>query len=314
MLDLNKYYIKEIEDLKDLVTIVYVIIDDIYQEVAPTNIKNRRNINDSILSDSEIITISIIGELLTIDSEKAWLGFCKRNLRDLFPRMCERSRFNRTRRSLHAVIEEIRKKLTFYTGNNTVPYRVVDSIPIPVCKFGRAHFHRTFKGHGATYGRCAAKKETYFGYKLHLLITLDGFITDFLMTPSKIDDREALWEVLESYTSIFVLGDKGYTSEDLAPALKHKKDIDLLPLQKKNAKFQYPKDIRQLIFKLRRRVETTASQLVGQLNIERVLAKSLWGLVTRIKTKLLAFNLCYFINMLIGKDIHFARIKELVFG
>lgn len=85
-------------------------------------------------------------------------------------------------------------------------------------------------------------------------------------------------------------------------------------MKKSNAKIQYPKQIRQLIFKFRRRIETTASQLAGQLNIERVIAKSLWGLQTRIKTKILAYNLCYFINALMGKDIHFSKIKELVFG
>lgn len=73
----NNYSIQEIENLKDFVTIAYIIINDIYKRVTPTHISNRCNIKDSIMSDSEIITISIIGEFLTIDSEKAWFGFCK---------------------------------------------------------------------------------------------------------------------------------------------------------------------------------------------------------------------------------------------
>jgi len=117
MLELNRdYSIKEIENLKDFVTVAYVIIDDIYQKVTPTHIANRCNINDSIMSDREIITMSIVGELLTIDSEKAWFGFCKKNMRDLFPRFCDRTRFNRIRRNLHAVIEEIRKELSNLTN------------------------------------------------------------------------------------------------------------------------------------------------------------------------------------------------------
>lgn len=144
MLEFDRTYsIKEIGDLKDFVTVAYVIIDDIYQKVTPTNIRNRRNINDSILSDSEIITISIVGELLTIDSENAWFGFCKKNMKDLFPRLCDRTRFNRTRRNLHAVIEEIRKELSSLTELADQPYRIIDSMPIPVCKFGRARFHKT---------------------------------------------------------------------------------------------------------------------------------------------------------------------------
>ena len=61
MLELNNYYIQEQKNLTDLFTNVFVIIDDIYNEIIPMSISNRRNINDSKLSDSEIITISIIG-------------------------------------------------------------------------------------------------------------------------------------------------------------------------------------------------------------------------------------------------------------
>lgn len=314
MLEFKNYSIKEIENLKDFVIVTYVIIDDIYQKVTPTHIAKRCNINDSVLSDSEIITISIVGELLTIDSENAWFNFCKKNMQDLFPKLCDRSRFNRTRRNLHAVIEEIRKEVASLTELAAEPYRIIDSIPVPVCKFGRARFHKTFKGHGAAYGRCPAKKETYLGYKLHLLTTLDGLVTDFVLTPANVDDRAAVWELADSYNNITLLGDKGYTKSELCADLKHEKGIDLLPVQKNNSKVQLPKPVRQLIFKLRRRIETTASQLTQQLNIEQVLAKSFWGLQTRIKTKLLAYNLCYYINKLMGKDAEISRIKHLVFG
>jgi hypothetical protein len=315
MLELHKNYcIKEIENLKDFVTVAFVIIDDIYKKVTPTHIAQRCNINDCIMSDSEIITISIVGELLTIDSEKAWFGFCKKNMKDLFPKFCDRTRFNRTRRNLHSIIEEIRKDLSTITGYSLEPYRVVDSIPIPVCKFGRAHFHKTFRGFGATYDKCVSKKETYFGYKLHMLVTLDGFVTDFTLTPANIDDREGVWDLLDSFHRITLIGDKGYIGNDFAYSLKKEKSITLLPLKRNNSKAQLPKALRQLIFKKRRRIETTASQLTEQLNIERVKAKSLWGLMTRIKTKLLAYNLCYYINMLIGKDVNYSKIKELVFG
>lgn len=160
MLELDRTYsIKEIGDLKDFVTVAYVVIDDICRKVTPKHIRNRCNINDSKLSDSEIITTSIVGELLTIDSENAWFGFCIKNMKDLFPKLCDRPRFNRTRRNLHAIIEEIRKELSLLTELAYQPYRIVDSIPIPVCKFGRARFHRAFRGHGAAYGKCPSKKK-----------------------------------------------------------------------------------------------------------------------------------------------------------
>ena len=75
MLELNNYYIQKVESLTDLFTIIFTIVDDIYNDIIPINIRNRRNIKDSKLSNSEIITISIVGELLTIDSEKAFFSF-----------------------------------------------------------------------------------------------------------------------------------------------------------------------------------------------------------------------------------------------
>lgn len=86
----------------------------------------------------------------------------------------------------------------------------------------------------------------------------------------------------------------------------------MLPLKKDNDKTQFSKEFRQLIFKQRRRVETSASQLTEQLNIETVKAKSMLGLITRIHTKVLAFNLCFYINKLLG-NMHLSKIKNLIF-
>ena len=58
------------------------------------SIRNRRNIKDSKLSDSEIITISIVGELLTFYSEKAFFSLLSREYTRLFPKLGDRTRFN----------------------------------------------------------------------------------------------------------------------------------------------------------------------------------------------------------------------------
>jgi hypothetical protein len=311
MLEYN-HCINNVENFKDFIIAVYTIIDDIYMEVAPKHIQNRRNKSKSVMSDSEIITISIIGELQTIDSENAWYNYCKKNFNDLFPKFCDRSRFNRIRRGLHAVIDTIRKEISRITALPEELCRIIDSIPIPVCKFGRARFHKTFRGYGATYGKCPSKKETYLGYKLHLVVTLEGLVTDYILTSANIDDREATWDLPDKFIFHTFLGDKGYTGANFFSSLKFEKGITMLPLKKNNDKNQFSKELRQVIFKQRRRVETSASQLTEQLNIETVKAKSLWGLITRINTKILAFNLCFYINKLLG-NMHLSKIKSLIF-
>ena len=61
--------------------------------------------------------------------------------------------------------------------------KMISVFPIPVS---------SYRGHGADYGKCPSKKETYYGYKVHALITLEGYIASFEITPASTDDREGL--------------------------------------------------------------------------------------------------------------------------
>ena len=301
-----------IANFEDFILVVYVIIDDLYQQYVPSEVANRNNISEAKLSDSEIITISICGELAGIDSENAWYSFIKRNYRHLFPKICSRSRFNRIRRALMQTTELLRQKIITDFPIPFSQYFVVDSFPLAVCKFGRARYCHSFRGHGADYGKCPSKKETYFGYKVHAMITLEGFITSFEVTPASTDDREGLRDMVENQSGLVILGDKGYTGEKLSREMQEQ-GICLMSLKRSNSKTNWPKSVRQLIFKLRRRVETVFSQLSEQLNAERVLARSFQGLCTRLVNKILAYNLCLALNSILGKTFELSKIKQLIF-
>ena len=302
-----------LENLKDLITIIYVIIDDLYKEVVPYNIMQRKNGDKLVLSDSEVITIAVVGEMLSNDSENAWISYVGKNMKDLFPRMCERSRFNRLRRNLMSVTALLRVRLGTKLDFVKDEIRIADSFPLEVCEFGRAHFCKSFKCEGANYGYCPSKKETYFGYKAHALCATNGYITDFLLTPASVDDRDAVWELVEEYNRhLKLIGDKGYVGARFAQDLFDEKGILMFALKRNNAKNPDSKPFRQMIFKIRRRIETSFSQLADQFNSERTRAKSVWGLLTRLQSKILAFNLCFAINWLLGND-NIACIKSLVF-
>jgi len=224
MLELSTYGNIPVQDKKEITTTVFVIIDDLYQAVVPKEVKERLSKEKAKLSDSEIITISIIGEMMSNDSEKAWLSYVSKNMRDLFPCMCERSRFNRTRRNLVRVIDYIRICLNSSFDACTEDLRIADSFPLQVCEFGRANFCRSFSGRGASYGVCPSKKLTYYGYKVHALCTTNGFITDFVLTSANVDDREAVWELIDTHNHhICMIGDKGYISTRLAIDLQNEK-------------------------------------------------------------------------------------------
>ena len=312
MLKFQDDYTTIITTFEDFILLVYTIIDDLYHQFVPSSVSQRRNVDTAKMSDSEIITLSICGELAGIDSENAWYSFVKRNYRHLFPRLCSRTRFNRTRRALLQVTELLRQKLTHSFPIPTSRYFVIDSFPLPVCKFGRARYCRSFRVDGANYGKCPSKKETYFGFKVHALITIEGYITAFEITPASVDDREGLRDFAENHLCLTVLGDKGYTGEQLWEDMQEN-GICLMSLKPSNHKNNWPKEVRQVIFRFRRRIETVFSQLSEQLNAEKVLAKSFRGLCTRLQNKILGHNLCMAFNSIFREPCDIGEIKHLIF-
>ena len=250
------------QSFEDFILVVYVMVDDLYKKVAPNQVKHRPNVDKALLSDSEIISIALCGEIFRVDSENAWYTFVKKNYRHLFPRMCDRSQFNRTRRNLLPVMDLIFTELARQFWDNVF---IVDSFPLEVCKFGRAHFCKLFRAEGATYSKNPSKKQTYFGFKVHAITTSAGAIQAFEITPANVDDRIALEELsLVVKAGSIIIGDKGYISEPLAEKLKAQGQT-LLALKRKNARQPYTPSLRQEIFRQRRRIETTFSQLSEHL-------------------------------------------------
>ena len=69
MLKFQDNHTTTIETFEDFILIIFVIIDELYKLYIPISISNRRNVKYAKLSDSEIITICLCGELLGIDSD-----------------------------------------------------------------------------------------------------------------------------------------------------------------------------------------------------------------------------------------------------
>ena len=97
----------------------------------------------------------------------------------------------------------------------------VASFPMPICDFKRAEASKSDLKWAdasetlATYGHCAMKSlGTFFGFRGHLITTMDGVPVDFAVVSAGIDDREVLPLFAERGRYPGVLGDKGYVSPD----------------------------------------------------------------------------------------------------
>lgn len=67
-----------------------------------------------------------------------------------------------------------------------------------------------------------------------------------------------------------ILGNKGYISQQLQQELLETQGTVLFPTLRRNQKRQYPEAFRSLHERMRRRIETTISQLIEQFHVSRI--------------------------------------------
>jgi IS5 family transposase len=298
-----------IADFDDFVTWMLVIIDDLWQPIS--HLYRRPGPKPSTCSDSEIITIAIVSECRGWDCEteamQEWAAY-----RDLFPHLPERSRFNRRRRNLMGAIKQLRQITLTLLDVAQDAYGAIDSIPVPVVHFHLARQRsRDWDAAGARFGYCASKKQTFFGYRLHLAVTLGGVILDFELTAANADEREVALEMLEGHTGRTFLGDKGYVSASVAQELAGS-NVRLLAARRANQRERLPQQLKRLSKRFRQIIETVNGQLTEQFGIEQNYAHSFWGLCARLYTKLTAHTLCLYLNRLLGNP-DWLQIKALAF-
>ncbi len=247
-------------------------------------------------SDAEVITLSLLSEILMIDSENYLFKKLNKNYKKLFPNLIERSVYNKRRKMLFNLIETLREnivqKLTY--GEDTF---IIDSMPLPISKFSRAKRVKICKEDWSTapsFGYCAAQKTTYFGYKLHAITTVNGVITHFDLSKANMADIHYLEDIRDYYPGARLLGDMAYLSDPLQMELFKTNRLLLETPKRRNQKNyrKYPAVFRRV----RKRIETFYSQMHDQFKILNNYAKTFRGLAVRILSKITGYTLVQYLN------------------
>lgn len=288
---------------------MYVLVDDVWQTLRPLF---RRPGPAPVCSDSELLTLAIVGECRGWDVETELLS-AWRDYRDLFPHLPSQSRFNRRRRQLLDAFQLVRRVVL--AGLDLAQDRpcALDSLPIPVVGF---HLVPGSTGdwpcHGAAFGKVPSKKQTIYGDKLHLRVTLGGVILDFELAPANASDLAVGCELLEGHTDLAAIGDKAYLSAPRAQDLWERRRVRLLTLPRRSQASQLDPATARRLNSVRQIVETVNAQLTEPFHIEVNHAHTFWGLGTRLATKLAAHTLCSRLNRLLGCP-DYLQIKALAF-
>lgn len=289
----------------DILTVIFVLIDDSYQLLDATLRPNRKYapVGTPDFSDSEVITLSLFGEMVFAGDEGKTLHFIRQYHLALFPNLLDHSRFNRRRRLLTSTMEALRQHLRdIWRTNHPLPeeevhLRLVDSAPISICTYTRGSRCETIplEWRDEWFGVCVSKKSKFFGPRCHITTTLDQMIDSWLLAPGSYEDRKPLIALLENREQLIIIGDKGYVSQELDDRLWTQGEHLLLSLKRDNQKEQWPKGVQKILGYLRHRVETTFSVLTSVFNFERPKSRSMTGLIARTTTKILTHTISFFL-------------------
>ncbi|SNV37450.1 transposase [Streptococcus acidominimus] len=187
-----------------------------YQNYCPDSFKHRRNVGLAKVSDESILVLLLLQAELGITSQCHFYSICH-----LFPcgQLLERSRFNRRSKQLIWLVQFIRKAMSEMLPSDKLA--IIDSFPLPLCQPIRNHRAKIFND-VADIGYNATKNLWCYGFKVHMLVTLSGFILNYVVTPASVHDIKVVDELLEGCRQSVVLADLGYLSQELKDRLEQK--------------------------------------------------------------------------------------------
>jgi len=201
-------------DLETLIVATYCLIDD-----AMTTLLAGRRVRQRgplpTLADSEVLTMEVVGEYLGLDQDTALCAYFRRHHVDLFPALAtvHRTTFVRQATNLWWIKEHIWQALLPQTPHDPA-VALVDSFPVPVCRFARAYRCRLFRGEAA-FGHDHVQRQTFYGFRLHVRCCQPGVITAISLAPANAADLAVLPELVAD-TYGFAIGDRNYWSPEAA--------------------------------------------------------------------------------------------------
>ena len=288
--------------MTDLITIVFVLVDDWYKSEGHKLLIGKAGAKPEF-TDSEMITLMLVQEFIPFPSETQYVGFIRANYLALFPKLVDQSQYNRRARSLRLLVEQLRRYWVVQKGWHLHSRYLLDTKPVPVLGYKRDKRRSDFAGN-ANYGKCASRNLKYFGYKLVAVSTLNGIPMVYDLVPANTDERAAAETVIDYFSYCDLFADKGFLGLKWQTSIFDQTNNLIWTPRRSNQKYQNSPGLDRWLSKIRERIEGVFHEIqdTGR-NIERLLAKTVVGLTTRVITKMTAHLLRHLLWVDFGVNV-----------
>jgi hypothetical protein len=288
-------------DLSTFIIAVFCLVDD---RIKDRRIRQRGPAPK--LSDSEVLSIEIVGEFLGLDTDRELYRYFRRHYSEFFPALREvhRTTFCRQAANLWKVKEGLRWELLGEVRFDP-ELSLVDSFPVPVCRFARAYRCRRL-AEESSFGFDEMSKQIFYGLRAHLRVCWPGVIVSGSLAPADAHELAVAENDLLEEASGWALADRNYWSPKVAKRLSESGLSLLTPYKWARQEGKpWPRSLTQR----RRRIETVISQMVERYCAKRVWARDRWHLLSRWLRKVLSHTVAVLLCQQAGlPPLHFAEL------
>lgn len=292
-------------DLETFLTTLYVMIDDFCQsELAPEQPKPGPQAS---LSRSEVMTLALFGQWVQFPSERAFYRYAQQHLRDAFPRLPNRSQFNRQQRLHRDKITAFALFLVQMLHAQETAYEVLDSTAAVTRDAKR-------RGTGWLAGQAdigwSNRIGWYEGFHLLLCVTAQGVITGFGFGSASTHDQHLAATLFAARCTPSpclpgagrpaqgaYVADKGFAGEKPRQHFHHAYQVDLITPPHQRSKQRWPKALRRWLAHLRQIIETVNDKLLNTFRLARERPHDLTGFQARLAAKVALHNVCIWLNL-----------------
>jgi hypothetical protein len=268
-------------DLDDLLTALYVLVDDLLPARGGAGRRPR-------ITAAELITLAVAQILLQCHSERRFLRLARKQLGHLFPYIPKQPGYNKRLRALAPAICLVINHLARISPSFCDRLRLLDSTPVP-CGASRETCKRSELAGWAAYGYCASHSRYFWGLRLYLLCAPDGMPVSFCLAPANEPEREVAAAMLDVARRDglltgreIIVGDKGFAGrrfEEIVASL----DATFVRPDRSDEQPRFGK-----LGGIRQWIESITDTLKGQLSLEDHGGHSPEGVWVRVCQRILA--------------------------
>ena len=233
---------------------IYVFIDDLLKETKYNEPTNRN------MSDAEVITTALVSAIYFSGHHEKAMSFMSST--GMVTHMLSKSRFNRRLHQIRELIVDLFFQLSSLIKELNISSEYsIDSFPVHTCDNIRIANSKLIQGE-IYRGKKVSMRRYFYGYNVHVLCTADGIPVEYTFLPGRRHDSNALKQMpLLVPPGSKIYADSAYTNYSIEQMLKDAEDIDLLVQRKSNSTKKHEPYMDFLISYMRKRIETTFSEI-----------------------------------------------------